>query len=285
MQQLIAIQNYPVDGIKIGRSYQRALENSRLANIVKSISQQGFWPWEAIVVNQDYYVIDGQHRAEAAKKLNIQQIPVSVVKCENEKEEAALFEKLNSFNTRLSPIEFWHARYLVGHPYAKLIYALNEDKNSLVFNRIALKGHDTKTKFSVGQIITILNVVLFGNEEHWTLQNDDKYSKLVVSMKYAEALEKTNDFFHWFFSVFGDNSLKNPQAYKAKTSFSIVALYSRIAKTGIFKSASAAVKLSAVSKMQNFVFTQDWDRIGDAARLNMLINHWNSKRTKYRVEY
>lgn len=57
----------------------RPIDQSNLDNLILSISTKNLLPERPIVINESFYVLDGQHRLEAAKRLNL---PVSFVKKE-----------------------------------------------------------------------------------------------------------------------------------------------------------------------------------------------------------
>ncbi len=64
--------------------YNRQIESSNVNKLVRSISKNNLLEENPILVTKDMYVIDGQHRLEACKKL---QIPVFYKVCENYKPE------------------------------------------------------------------------------------------------------------------------------------------------------------------------------------------------------
>lgn len=277
----MSVLSVPVEKLRAGQEYQRGLESHRVAKILESISQNGYWPWSAIVVNQDLKIIDGQHRVEAAKQIKLKEVPVCMVMCKNEKEEAGLFSKLNSFNTRLRPADFWHARFLIGHPVALLIYRLNNDPSALCFNKVAVKGHGAPSRLPVSSFLNILIGVLFDCFDFWTLRADEGYCRRIVSLDYCIVLSKINKFFGWFFDSFGNDPVKNRLAYTGDSLRVAVELYRRILKTGAFQDSRS----SSHTKMRTFFFPPEWKRVGHSGRLNMFIVHWNENRRKYKVKY
>jgi hypothetical protein len=90
----------------------------------------------------------------------------------------------------------------------------------------------------------------------------------------------------WFFDCFGESKRDNPFPYLAISTRVITDFYLCLLDTGIFKGSKCQKRYSdAVKKMSKFIFTADWSRIGDAARYNMLVNHWNKKRQLYKIKY
>lgn len=54
----------------------RPIDQHNLDNLIFSISEKNLLPERPIIINESFYVLDGQHRLEAAKKLNI---PISYI--------------------------------------------------------------------------------------------------------------------------------------------------------------------------------------------------------------
>ena len=285
MQQLQEIKNFPVSALKVGRPYQRSIDLSRMNNILFSIQKHGYLNSFVITTNQDFFIIDGQHRKLAAEKAGIESVPVSVMHCEDLQEEAELFNLLNSFNTKLKPLDAWHARYLVGHPIAKAVYLLNENEKSLVCERIALKGHDSEEyKLRIGDITLILNCCVLNLAKTWTYDADRGLCDRLSKKTDEEVLSECNQFFSWFFSCFGSDKKSNPIPYSRASMRPIVFFFLRLKRIGFFQ-LGRSQQTDAIKKMNSFVFTSDWQRVGDEARLNMLVSHWNKGRTKNKLTY
>lgn len=70
---MIETKNYEMFKLYPGN---RPLNQTNLDNLISSISNKNLLPERPIVVNEAFYVLDGQHRLEAAKRLHL---PVSYV--------------------------------------------------------------------------------------------------------------------------------------------------------------------------------------------------------------
>ena len=101
--------------LRVDPSYQRSLEAESSQTLIRKIAQ--FWNWDLcqpLVVsrrtNGELFVIDGQHRWEAAKlRGDIAQLPCVVVEYSNAADEAASFVHLNQQRRPLTKIDLFKA--------------------------------------------------------------------------------------------------------------------------------------------------------------------------------
>ena len=99
-------------------SGNRGINSKNLNQLIDSIKQHNHLPLHPIIVNTEMFVIDGQHRLEAAKKLNV---PVHYI-ISGETEEKALYNHLISVNVnqkKWSLEDFFH---LYAEKYNKIDY-------------------------------------------------------------------------------------------------------------------------------------------------------------------
>lgn len=99
-------------------TYNRALNNKAVANIVKNFDEEKFGYLIVSDRDRSLYVIDGQHRLQAAKILNIPQVRCLVKKGLTEKQEAEMFLELNSSRVKLKQYDYFKARLVAGDPVA-----------------------------------------------------------------------------------------------------------------------------------------------------------------------
>jgi len=118
------LQFVPPSELKIDATYQRSLEASTSQTLVRKIAQ--FWNWDLcqpLVVARrtdgDLFVIDGQHRLEAARvRGDIAQLPCVVVGYESTADEAASFVHLNQQRRPLGKLDLFKAAVASEDPEA-----------------------------------------------------------------------------------------------------------------------------------------------------------------------
>lgn len=101
--------------LQVDETYQRSLENESSKSLVNKIAQ--FWNWDLcqpLVVARrsggELFVIDGQHRLQAAKlRGDITQIPCVIVEYTSVADEAASFVHLNQQRRPLSAVDVFKA--------------------------------------------------------------------------------------------------------------------------------------------------------------------------------
>jgi hypothetical protein len=116
--------------IEIGKlvvdaSYQRDILADGKTNVRRVIEEFAWIRFAPLVVSQRpggrYAIIDGQHRATAAKlHPKISKLPCYVVDCDLA-EEARAFAAINGNLTRPNPLQIFHARLVAGDASAKRI--------------------------------------------------------------------------------------------------------------------------------------------------------------------
>lgn len=268
--------------LKLEPTYQRCIEPSRKRGIAQSMVTTGYWPEETIIVNQDFEIVDGQHRVVAALQVGIKQVPISVVEFKDKRTEATYFSLKNNWNTSLKPVDFWYARYQFCHPYATCIYELDIDDDSLLKNNIALKGRETKkAKFTITDCCLFINFAV-GYNQNWSKEKDAFLTKRVVNLGYEPIKEEINDFIDCFYSIFGNSKRSNPFAYRASSIRSFITFYS-LAKRQDFLSSRRKLN-EFIGKMATYALTADFLKANHAGRIQMLITHFNHKRT-HRMTY
>lgn len=123
------LQFIPPSELQVDGTYQRDLAASTSQTLIRKIAM--FWNWDLcqpLVVarraNGALYVIDGQHRLEAAKlRGDIGQLPCVVVEYANAADEAASFVHLNQQRRPLSKLDIFKAAVASEDPEACAIVA------------------------------------------------------------------------------------------------------------------------------------------------------------------
>lgn len=115
----------PIDELSIDPSYQRSIENRASQKLIREIAQR--WHWglcQPLVVSArdegaSLFVIDGQHRLEAARlRGDIDALPCVLVECDGAEEEAASFVQLNQNRRPLTALELFRAAIASGEEEA-----------------------------------------------------------------------------------------------------------------------------------------------------------------------
>lgn len=115
----------PIDELSIDPSYQRSIENRASQKLIREIAQR--WHWglcQPLVVSArddgaSLFVIDGQHRLEAARlRGDIEALPCVLVECDGAEEEAASFVQLNQNRRPLTALEIFRAAIASGEEQA-----------------------------------------------------------------------------------------------------------------------------------------------------------------------
>lgn len=126
---LPALQYLLPQQLQIDDSYQRTIESPASQTLIRKIAAH--WNWDLcqpLVVARreagELFVIDGQHRLEAARlRGDIQQLPAVVVQYPSVADEAASFVHLNQQRTPLKPPQMFHAALASGDRTALAIRA------------------------------------------------------------------------------------------------------------------------------------------------------------------
>ena len=78
MEAFTLIERVPLSRISIDKSlfsWQNEVDSSRVEFIQANFNRDF---WMPILVNRDYFLLDGQHRLEAAKRMGLQYIDVAI---------------------------------------------------------------------------------------------------------------------------------------------------------------------------------------------------------------
>jgi len=119
--QFIAVETLLVDD-----TYQRSIEGGSSQKLIVKIAEN--WDWRLclplLVSRRDgrLYVIDGQHRLEAARlRGDIPHMPVVVFDFDDPKAEAELFVQANRIRRQMSKLDDHHAAVVAGDPKAMAV--------------------------------------------------------------------------------------------------------------------------------------------------------------------
>jgi len=110
-----------VDRLLVDDTYQRSIEGGASQKLIVKIAEN--WDWRLclplLVSRRDgqLFVIDGQHRLEAARlRGDIQHMPVVIFDFDDPKAEADLFVQANRSRRQMSKLDDFHAAVVAGDP-------------------------------------------------------------------------------------------------------------------------------------------------------------------------
>ena len=265
---------FDIDRIGFNPTYQRMFEKSRYTKIKKLLIEYGmYWPSSVITLNEQYEVIDGQHRVKAAKDLGYKELPCCIVTFPTLQHEARFFSDYNNYNPTLKAIDFWNARFLAGHPVAKIIYDLESNPSSSFYNKIAIKGKETKaSKWSIVMAISAISISCCLSNTHWSINHDQIITNAVVKTDYNYIMAYTNDMVRWFESCFG-TKLNGSLAYQSRIFRPILLLYQVLLNNGV------ANKKDTINRMKTYFFSSELIKIPSTGILQLLIAHYNKNKS------
>lgn len=181
----------PTDELEVDRRYQRNVDTLLVSKIARYYNEALFSPLlvaERHTPNGTFkYVVDGQHRLEAARLLGITEVPCFVYEGMDSTQEASLFVNQQVATARLTPRDTYKANVFIGNP--ENIDVIIDKTLHKHGHRIGIHSHDvggwyaivslreTIKKVGVGGLEEILEAL---NELGWTLGRAAK-SRLLLS--------------------------------------------------------------------------------------------------------
>lgn len=138
--------------LAVDPTYQRSIEAGESQTLIRRIAQ--FWNWDLcqplVVSRRDdgaLYVIDGQHRLEAAKlRGDIAQLPCVIVAYASAADEAASFVHLNQQRRPLIALDLFRAAIASEDPEALAV------RDEIAKAGLSLAPHMTAAAWKVGMI-------------------------------------------------------------------------------------------------------------------------------------
>ncbi len=116
----------PVDRLTVDPKYQRDTGSRRSRKLIEKIAQEFKWSRFGVVLvvrnGSGWHVIDGQHRAEAARiRGDIKEVPAVVLPHATIEEAAADFVAINRDRVMVTPLHIHHAMLAAGDAEATAI--------------------------------------------------------------------------------------------------------------------------------------------------------------------
>lgn len=155
------LQFLPPAELAADPAYQRSIEGGDSQALIKRIAQN--WDWDLcqpLVVarrqdadREEFFVIDGQHRLEAARlRGDIAQLPCNIRTYANVSAEAASFVKLNQQRKPLSKLDLFKAAIASGDKEACAIVEAMEDAG------LRVAPHANPTAWKPGMVANIAGI-------------------------------------------------------------------------------------------------------------------------------
>jgi hypothetical protein len=276
---LIETKKVPIESLKFNRDYQRVKQPARVKQIKQGMIACGqFLPDRPITVNQKNEVVDGQHRLWAAMEMGYSIVPIVKYHFKTPELEAKYFIFINNYDPRLKATDYWYANLLSKDPIAIFLYRLDEDFNSALKNKIALKGKETNHKWSITPTLEVIGLALGYSNENWT---KSLHGKWVAALKFRgqkEVMLEVNEFVVWYEAIFGLKN-KNPFAYYLDSFRAIKLLYYKLKRKGWHN------QPTTINKMKSFQIDSAFIAAPLAGKKQLLIGHYNHRKKKEVLDY
>lgn len=272
--------------LKSDLEYQRDLDEPKVRELVESMKRYGFLPDKSVAFNEDYNLIDGKRRREAASRLGITQIPAVGYKFPDFKTETGFFMDINSFVGPLKASDWWKASKMYGEFLGIVLYRLNDDPTSLLYHRINLNGsNQNKQNFQISDALSIIGSAALKYYHNWTRDRHALFEFKAKQYSYEEIRDDVNDFLDFFFAWNGNSKQDNPVPYKNRVLRSILIVYALLKSNG-YLAPGKTVRSEALVKMRQFNFTNDFKKLDHSTAISVLLSQFNrGKKEENRVVY
>ncbi|HWG06014.1 MAG TPA: ParB N-terminal domain-containing protein [Beijerinckiaceae bacterium] len=119
----------PVSDLYVDADYQRSLETRASQALIARIVDEFDWcKFQAITAvprdDEGWFIVDGQHRTEAARRLGETHVPACVVPRVDQSSQAAIFVAANKQKVAVNQYALYHAQIVAGDPVAKQLAAI-----------------------------------------------------------------------------------------------------------------------------------------------------------------
>lgn len=119
----------PVNRLKVDARYQRDTQSRGSQKLIGRIADEFRWERFNVITavaagkgkDRHWFVIDGQHRVAACRKLGIAEVPASVLSAAPAAEAAAHFVAVNRDRITVNALQIHHAMLAAGDPKARRI--------------------------------------------------------------------------------------------------------------------------------------------------------------------
>jgi len=136
------IEFHSPDSLITDNRYQRSISSKKGKHLIAKIASEFYWPFFGILIATDngdgtYCLIDGQHRAEAARRHpDVHAVPVMVIDEMTLAEQARAFVTINQQRVRLNALQIHRASVRAGDPDAVAVDRIATENNVKIPNNI-----------------------------------------------------------------------------------------------------------------------------------------------------
>jgi hypothetical protein len=278
----------PISKITIPELYQRIIQPSRILTISEQMNILGGYDRaKPIVLNEEFKVVDGQHRLLASQMLGYKEIWAVVYEFESFEAEVTYWVWAQKNMAPPGPDQFWHSQYLIDNPYAKLIYKLcKDDISSICKGHVAIKtAKSKKKKITLAVFLQIMNQVglNFSKTSHWSQANDHLFAKRIKDLGYDQIRDNMNGFFSWFFDIYGKQKFNNA-GYDKQVMLAVVQVYIKMTENKLLKGKKNYNY--SIRKLQRFDYNiSKINKFKIDDYVTKMVNDIDSNRSKqYRIE-
>lgn len=148
----------PVDRLAVDRRYQRTIDSRKSQALIERIARDFRWAaFQAILAapneGQGWLVLDGQHRAEAARRCGIAHVPAVVVAAASLADQAQAFVRANLDRVSVNAFALYHARLVSGDEDAAAVDRLCR-RAGIVIPKYPIPA----TKLKVGETMALATI-------------------------------------------------------------------------------------------------------------------------------
>lgn len=136
----------PLAKLKVDRSYQRNMDKSHVNRLASGFAWAAFKP--LTVTPGDFggwWVVDGQHEAEAARLVGVDEVPCMIVATSTSQAAAAAFVAMNKNRKAITGVDLYYGALVAKEPWALQIERLLKDAKLGVCRNGLPKPMETKS--------------------------------------------------------------------------------------------------------------------------------------------
>lgn len=217
------IPDYPIEELieKNLHIFQRKLQRERLKKIAAKVLEFGFL-FFPIVLDEDFKMVDGQHRATVAYIMGYKTIPAAIYSFRNHQHKAKFFAKICMPDGGGPAIlDRMNSRRIANYPYESMIHRLiMDDTQSKFYDCVDWKGIvNKKQKITLPVFMKMVNWIGLGLRRKWDNGYDGYIQHVCETLGvkgYQDVRQRLNDFADWLFAWAGTSRQNKPDLYKEK---------------------------------------------------------------------
>lgn len=136
----------PVSYLHVDERYQRHISTKRGEAVIREIVENFRWKlFQPVTIcpreENGYWLIDGQHRVEAAKLAGIKEVPAILIEGLTLEERAKVFAGINGSRVAMNPLTIFHAMLAAGDPVCLRVSAACAAAGVVIPRSSKLRAH------------------------------------------------------------------------------------------------------------------------------------------------